>query len=92
MRDLAHDFWQELHPARQLSASWRGTSFYVAELDDGSQLRLPIRALWRMAEHALASLIVNQASFDVLDALAERLADKLGPFDIDVVAACRPSA
>lgn len=80
----AHDFWQEMHPAGSFPLHNDFTSFYVAELEDGRQLRLPLRVM-ADGRHALASLIVNQASFDVLDALAERLADKLGPFNIDVV-------
>lgn len=46
---------------------------------------LPIRPL-ADGRHALASLIVNQASFSVLDALAEDLAEKLAAFRPDVVA------
>jgi adenine/guanine phosphoribosyltransferase-like PRPP-binding protein len=80
----AHDFWQEIHPAGSVPFLSEFTSFYVAEFDDGRLLRLPLREL-ADGRHALASLIVNQASFEVLDALAERLAGRLGPFDIDVV-------
>jgi adenine/guanine phosphoribosyltransferase-like PRPP-binding protein len=36
-------------------------------------------------EHALASLILNQASFQVLDAIAEDLATKLAVFQPDIV-------
>ena len=72
MEDMApHDFWQEFHPPGSFPADGDFTSFYVAELEDGRQLRLPIRVL-ADGEHALASLIVNQASFAVLDALAEQ--------------------
>ncbi|WHO74403.1 phosphoribosyltransferase [Rhizobium sp. BT03] len=80
-----HDFWQEFHPPGTFAAAGESTSFYVAVLDDGRQLRLPIRVL-DDGEHALASLIVNQASFAVLDALAESLAEKIRPMSIDVVA------
>ncbi len=80
-----HDFWQELHPPGSFPTDGDFTSFYVAELEDGRQLRLPIRAL-ADGEHALASLIVNQASFAVLDALAGQLAAKIDHFDIDIVA------
>ncbi|MGO6719348.1 phosphoribosyltransferase, partial [Rhizobium ruizarguesonis] len=61
------------------------TSFYVAVLEYGSQLRMPIRVL-ADGDHALASLVVNQASFAVLDVLAERLAEKFRSMRIDVVA------
>lgn len=80
-----HDFWQQFHPPGSFPADGDFTSFYVAELEDGRQLRLPIRVL-AGGEHALASLIINQASFAVLDALAEQLAAKIRRFDIEIVA------
>src|SRR4051812_48714888 len=80
-----HDFWQGIHPPGSFETVGDFTSFFVAELEDGRQLRLPIRVL-SDGEHALASLIINQASFTVLDALAEDLAAKIEPFAIDVVA------
>jgi adenine/guanine phosphoribosyltransferase-like PRPP-binding protein len=86
MTEMApHDFWQEIHPSGTFADDGEFTSFYVAVLEDGRQLRLPIRAL-ADGDHALASLIVNQASFAVLDALAESLAEKIRPMRIDVVA------
>jgi adenine/guanine phosphoribosyltransferase-like PRPP-binding protein len=80
-----HDFWQEIHPPGTFAGGGPFSAFYVAELDDGRQLRLPIRPL-ADGEHALASLIVNQAGFDVLDALAESLAARIAPLQVDVVA------
>jgi adenine/guanine phosphoribosyltransferase-like PRPP-binding protein len=86
MTNLApHDFWQELHAPHSFAVEGEFTSAYVAVLDDGRQLRLPIRPL-ADGGHALASLIINQASFAVLDALAEQLAAMLRPLDIDVIA------
>lgn len=86
MTEMApHDFWQEIHPSGTFADDGEFTSFYVAVLEDGRQLRLPIRAL-ADGDHALASLIVNQASFAVLDALAESLAEKIRPMRIDVLA------
>ncbi len=86
MTDMApHDFWQEIHAPDTFPAAGDFTTFYVANLDDGAQLRLPIRALGD-GRQALASLIINQASFATLDALAERLAEKLRSFDVDVIA------
>lgn len=89
MTDLSemapHDFWQEIHPPGTFPHDREFTTFYVATLEDGRQLRLPIRVL-ADGDHALASLIVNQASFAVLDALADGLAEKLGPMGVDVVA------
>lgn len=82
---MPHDFWQQIHPPGSFETGGDFTSFFVAELEDGRQLRLPIRVL-ADGEHALASLIINQASFAVLDALAENLAAKIEPFGIDVIA------
>lgn len=80
-----HDFWQELYPPGTFAGNGEFTSFYVAVLEDGRQLCLPIRVL-ADGDHALASLIVNQASFAVLDTLAESLAEKISSMRIDVVA------
>jgi len=57
---------------------------YPARFDDGRILLLPIRHL-PDGKHALASLIINQASFTVVDALAKSLAQKLAPFAPDVI-------
>ncbi len=80
-----HDFWQELHPPGTFDPMAERADFYLAELPDGRQLRLPIRVLGD-GDHALASLIVNQASFAVQEALAEALAARIAAHSIDVVA------
>jgi adenine/guanine phosphoribosyltransferase-like PRPP-binding protein len=81
-----HDFWQEIHPPRTFerlpAEGHRG--FFPAEFEDGRQLRLPIREL-ADGEHALASLIINQAGFAVEDALCASLAEKVRPFEPEVV-------
>lgn len=79
-----HEFWQEIHPRRSFETAGPHSTFFPAELDDGRQICLPIRPL-ADGEHALASLIVNQASFEVLEALAADLAAQLLPFKPDVV-------
>lgn len=79
-----HDFWQEIHPANTFDPDRTHRDFYPATLMDGHQLRLPIRPL-SDGTHALASLIVNQASFAVQDVLAAQLAEKLRPFQPDVI-------
>lgn len=79
-----HEFWQEIHPAGSFAADGPHSGFFPAALDDGRQIKLPVRPL-ADGKHALASLIVNQASFAVLNALAEDLADKLETFEVDVV-------
>lgn len=79
-----HEFWQEIHPAGSFSPEGPYSGFFPAALDDGRQIKLLIRPL-ADGEHALASLIVNQASFVVADALAADLAKKIEAFDVDVV-------
>ncbi len=78
-----HAFWQELHPAGTFAAGV-GDGFYAVELADGRQLQLPIRPL-PDGQRALVSLIVNQASFAVVEALADDLAARLLPFAPEVV-------
>lgn len=79
-----HEFWQRLYAPETFKVDAEHKSFYPATLDDGRQLQLPIRQL-SDKKHALASLIVNQAAFDVADALATDLAAKLKAFAPDVV-------
>ncbi|WP_320198082.1 phosphoribosyltransferase [Agrobacterium sp. rho-13.3] len=79
-----HEFWQDIHAPESFDVAGPHAGFYPAVLDDGRQICLPIRPL-ADGEHALASLIVNQAAFPVLEALAQDLADKLKFFDVDVV-------
>ncbi|WP_374629813.1 phosphoribosyltransferase [Pannonibacter indicus] len=79
-----HAFWQELHAPGSFPVNIGHRTFFPATLASGEQLRLPIRPL-ADGKHALASLIVNQAGFTVLDALAQGLAERLTPFAPDVV-------
>jgi adenine/guanine phosphoribosyltransferase-like PRPP-binding protein len=72
-------FWQDILPPDTSAACG-----YPARFDDGRILLLPIRPL-PDGKHALASLIINQASFTVVDALATSLAQKLAAFDPQVV-------
>lgn len=59
---------------------------YPVTLDDGRQLLLPLRELPAPdTGHAVASLILNQASFDVQDALGAALAELIAPHSPDVV-------
>lgn len=79
-----HDFWQKVHPAGDIAVTNGFEGAFPATLSDGRQLLLPIRPL-SDGVHALASLIVNQASFAVVDALAEDLAARLRLFSPEVV-------
>lgn len=81
-----HAFWQEIAPAdffqTQPENGYR--NFYPAQLPDGRQLALPIREL-ADGKTALSSLIINQASFEVVETLADYLAAKLRAFDPEIV-------
>ena len=79
-----HSFWQVLHPPQTFPTIGPFADFYPATLDDGRQIQLPIRAL-ADGRNGLASLIINQASFAVEDALADDLAQKLLPLRPDIV-------
>ena len=79
-----HDFWQEIHSPGTFAPADSHKGFFPAELDDGRQIMLPIRPL-PDGEHALASLIINQASFPVQDALAKVLAKKLAAYEPEIV-------
>jgi adenine/guanine phosphoribosyltransferase-like PRPP-binding protein len=72
-------FWQEILPADAHTVGG-----YPARFADGRVLLLPIRLL-PDGKHALASLIINQASFTVVDALAMSLAYKLAAFAPDII-------
>ncbi|TDK39543.1 phosphoribosyltransferase [Rhizobium deserti] len=79
-----HDFWQTIHPPGSFDTVGPFTGFFPATLGQGEQIRLPIRPL-ADGSHALASLIINQASFDVQDALAGDLAPKLAAFRPEII-------
>lgn len=81
-----HDFWQEIHAPLTFERNPESghRQFFPAEFEDGRQLRLPIREL-ADGRHALASLIINQASFEVEDALTTMLAAKFEPYAPEVI-------
>ena len=79
-----HDFWQEIHPPKSFETQTSHSGFFPATLDDGRQICLPIRPV-SDGQHALASLIINQASFAVQDVLAEGLAAKLSVHAPEVI-------
>jgi adenine/guanine phosphoribosyltransferase-like PRPP-binding protein len=72
-------FWQEVLPPGTVVDEG-----YAACFDDGRILVLPTRQL-PDGRGALASLIINQASFSVVDALAASLAQKLEAHMPDIV-------
>lgn len=58
---------------------------YPATLPDQRQILLPIRVLPGDGKSAVASLIVNQASFAVIDALTEAMADAARAFAPEII-------
>lgn len=54
-------------------------------LPNGKYLLLPIRRLPTDPNHAVASLLVNAASLDVVDTLSHLLSEQLKPYDVDVI-------
>ena len=86
MRIEPHEFWQEvLEPGAVAQGVLSGGRGYAASLPDGRLILLPIRILPGGDDRAVASLIVNQASFAVLDALADALARSLSESRPDIV-------
>lgn len=79
-------FWQDLFPPGTFdeTPSQGHRDFFPVALPDGRQIVLPIRPIDE-GRSALASLIVNQASFAVLDALSENLAAILRQGTPDIV-------
>ncbi len=77
-------YWQAFAgPAADEAPPWRHG--YPARLPDGRRLVLPIRRLAAEPRHAVASLILNQASFEVAEALADLLAARVAAAAPDVV-------
>jgi adenine/guanine phosphoribosyltransferase-like PRPP-binding protein len=81
-----HQFWQAVDaPATHDSAAGSFADSYPATFPDGRQLLLPLRVLPGDGTQAVASLIVNQASFAVEDALAAAMADLVAPLAPEVI-------
>ena len=79
----AEEFWQAFSPADE-AGSGVFDGVYLAALPDERMLKLPIRAV-PGGDRGLASLIINQASFDVMRGLAGLLAERLAPFAPEIV-------
>jgi len=71
-------YWQRIVAADALERPEAPWQFgYPARLPDGRVLMLPIRQLASEPAHAVASLLVNHASLDVVDTLGAMLAQRL---------------
>lgn len=81
-----HAYWQELRAPGGFSDEIAGglTHLFPASLPGGREIALPIRVL-PTGDRAVASLIVNQASFAVEDALAEAMAREAEAYAPEVV-------
>ena len=77
------DVWQTLH--KDLRHGVQDDQEAYAVPFRGHTILLPIRAL-NDGERGVASFILNQASFSVLDAVADVLAQKLAPYQPDIIA------
>lgn len=81
---MSDEVWQILHDAL-LPGVQPDDATYAAPLASGRIVRLPIRTLPGGEGRGVASLIVNQASFAVLDALCDAVAAGLAAFEPDLV-------
>ncbi|SCK23622.1 Adenine/guanine phosphoribosyltransferases and related PRPP-binding proteins [Variovorax sp. HW608] len=71
-------YWQHIVPADAVDRTEAPWQFgYPARLPDGRVLVLPIRQLAGEPSHAVASLLVNHASLDVVETLGAMLAARL---------------
>lgn len=82
-----HQFWQEIREPGGFGADPAAglSGLFPARLPDGSEIALPVRVLPGAGDRAVASLIVNQASFAVLDALAGAVAERAADFAPEIV-------
>lgn len=81
-----HLFWQDIHPAGTFDFNPVDgfTTGFPVRLPDNRELLLPIREL-PDEETAVASLIINQASFAVQDAIGLAVRDLLVDLEPDVI-------
>lgn len=82
-----HQFWQTVYPQGTFDTAPVGgfSDLYPASLADGRQIALPIRVLPGGNDKAVASMIVNQASFAVEDALSDAMVAHAQAYEPEVV-------
>ena len=71
-----HDFWQEIAAPGTIASGDAWSDVFAARLPDGREIAFPVRPLPGDGARAVVSLIVNQASFAVEDALADAMAER----------------
>ncbi|TFF27088.1 phosphoribosyltransferase [Jiella endophytica] len=83
------EVWQALYPPGSFAAPDRRNhqETFPASLPDRRQIALPIRPLPEEPGFAVASLIVNQASFAVEDALMDMMAELVAEAGAEIVVA-----
>lgn len=81
-----HHFWQTVDaPDTHIEPERGWVDGYPVSLPSGEQILLPIRVLPGDGQSAVASLIINQASFAVEDAIAGAMATLLAPYRPEVI-------
>lgn len=78
-------YWQSILPSTHTPQNLPYKFSYPASLPDTRFLLLPIRPLASNPKHAVASLLVNQASMDVVDILSDFLGDLVLSFAPEVI-------
>ena len=80
------DYWQSLHDTLPDRLSWQPPFrlAYPVRLPDGRALVLPLRPL-PDGQRAVASLIANQASFTVVNALADHVTNLARTLDAEII-------
>lgn len=78
-------YWQAILPSNHTPQNPPYKYGFPAKLPDSRFLVLPIRPLKDNPKHAVASLLVNQASMEVVDILSDFLADLVRRFEPDVI-------
>ncbi|APA07903.1 hypothetical protein SS1G_00483 [Sclerotinia sclerotiorum 1980 UF-70] len=78
-------YWQEILPSNHIPKEPPYQYNYSAHLPDSRYLLLPIRRITSQPHQAVASLLINQASIDVVDELSSFLSEKVAPFNPDVI-------
>jgi hypothetical protein len=79
-------YWQHFLAASKITTNTPPFQYsYPARLPNSCYLLLPVRQLPTERNHAVASLLVNAASLDVVDTLSALLAGELKSYAPDIV-------
>jgi adenine/guanine phosphoribosyltransferase-like PRPP-binding protein len=79
-------YWQRIRSPSEISQLYPPFQYSCpVRLPNGQYLLLPIRRLPNNPKHAVASLLVNAASLDVVDTLSHLLSEQLKVYYVDVI-------